>query len=85
MYSAGVFIIASVKHGLSHCSLLHTINSVMVKLAAYIGHRNQTEEFILINDSKILHKAPFRMFVIHTSIISLHKMKTTYYPTFFTN
>lgn len=50
------------------------INYVILQCAVYLGHRNQTEQFVLINDSKILYKAPFGIFMNnHTSITSLYK------------
>lgn len=70
-----MLIIASVKHGISLCSLPCTINSVILQFAVYLGCRNQTEQYVLINDSKICYKAPFGTIMNnHISITSLYKM-----------
>ena len=70
-----MLLIASVKHGVSQCSLLCIINSVILQSAVSLSHRNQTEQFVLINDSKIFYKAPFGLFMNnYTSITSSYKM-----------
>ena len=70
-----MLIIASVKHGASQCSLLCITNSAILQFAVSLGYRNQTEQFVLINDSKIFYKAPFRLFMNnYASITSSYKM-----------
>lgn len=69
IHSAVVLIIASVKHGISQCSLLCIINSVILQFAVYLGHRNQTEQFVFINDSKIFYPKLLLEYLLMTTLV----------------
>lgn len=63
-----VLIIASVKHGISQCSLLCIINSVILQFSVYLGHRNQTKQFVFINDSKIFYPKLLLEYLLMTTL-----------------
>lgn len=70
IHSAVVLIIASVKHGISQCSLLCIISSVILQSAVYLGHRNQTKQFAFINDSKIFYPKLLSKYLLMTALVS---------------